>query len=191
MKGLFFAAGFLLLNGAACAQSKNTIFFGSSVALSNVREVENVREIGANLQTKIGGMVTNNVGIGFNMETALAGNKSTPFSLTVFSRMYMGKPTGQLARFYVEAGVGAGHHVVPVERFEVNAANKKFMGQAYISPGINFFPANWIAFELAPEYRFISGANTASRLGGSAGLKIFLSEKRFTQIFPYTFNRPY
>lgn len=178
--------------GSIQAQTSGTLFFGANVLSATAKHSADQPAQQLSLQSKIGYFATNRLAIGLSLETGMNGNKTVPYGITLFSRWYAGKQPHQTVKFYVEAGAGiADHPGLNRETMMMRADQNWMRAAAYVSPGINVFPVQWMALELAPEYRYISGSNAMHRFGISAGIKIFLSEEVFKGTFPNKFNSLY
>lgn len=182
----------MLLALTAAAQTRNTV--NASVKLVqgktdfSINEPINERSI----QSRIGFFPTDNFSIGLCMENGLDLDQTLPFGLTFYGRYYTGNREHHTVRFFVEAGGGAGHLILPTNIIGNELeGNKKFSAMAYISPGVNVFVGKVWSLELAPEYRYIGGVQPAHRLGVSAGLSLFLCESTFKKIFSHEFTKLY
>lgn len=173
----------------ARAQNSGTITFGANVlhAAHITAPADNNRY--NSLQVRAGGFATNSLAIGLCVEAGLGGNKTVPYGITLFSRWYSGKGKPQTIKFFAEAGAGIADYQLQQEDELAVTGKKNWMKPAVsVSAGVNIFPVNWIAIELAPEYRYIGGTQALNRLGMSAGIRLFLSESLFLKTFPDKFK---
>jgi hypothetical protein len=125
------------------------------------------------------------------MENGVNGNRRVPYGFTAFGRLYAGKKTHQVVKFYLEAGAGVAHNARTVAGEVPHPDNNWMRGTVYMSPGVNIFMGKAVALELAPEYRYIAGKDAANRLGASAGLKFFLDGSTFQKLFPNKFVKSF
>jgi len=180
-----------VLSVSSRAQSKGTITFGAGFLSSSVNSFDDKPVYEQSVQTRIGYFPANNFALGLCMENGISGNQSVPYGFTAFGRLYAGKKTHQVVKFYVEAGAGVAHNAHMIAG-EVVRPDKNWMrGTVYVSPGINLFLVKVVSLELAPEYRYIGGKDAVNRLGASAGLKFFLTGETFKKLFPNKFVKSF
>lgn len=178
------------------AQSKNTLTFGAGLLTATTTLNTSNTTYHQSITPNVGFFPIDNFAIGIKMENGVAQNPEIPFSLNGFTRLYFGSVKHKVIKFFVEAGGGAAHNKV-AERKEQKDINNlfqeqepiNFKGTAYISPGMNIYMGNVVAFEVAPEYRYVAGSTQLNRLGLNVGLRIFLTKKQFTTAFPHEFNK--
>lgn len=180
---------------AAHAQTTGTLMFGANVLSSSVYHTGHTQQV-QNLQARVGYFVSNKVVVGLCLETGLNDNKAVPFGLTLMSRYYAGKKTQQVVKIFAEAGAGLAdnklaHPANSGDDMHLTVPQSSLQGTAYVTAGISVFPAHWVALELGPEYRYVTGHNPVQRLGISAGIKIFAGERAFKKTFPNEFHSLY
>ncbi len=186
----------MLISAAGMAQKKGTLTFGANVVSSSVNSFDSKPQYEQNLQSRIGFFAFNNLAMGLALETSINKNKTLPYSFTFFSRYYIGKEH-HAVKFFVDGGIGVAHHTIPPTpanpaEWQPEIDNSaKLKGAAHVGLGMNIFLTRSIAFELAPEYRYIAGDNSLNRLGAGVGLKFFISEKQFKKMFPHKFARSF
>lgn len=182
----------LFLSFTGYAQMKNTVTLSSKLIYANPDLSNRQSNYQPSLQSRIGFFPVNNFSVGLCLENGLSADQTVPFGLTFYGRMYTGKAEHKTVKFFAEAGFGVAHHVEPVIGTEnIPVDNHSLNATAYVSPGINIFIGNVFSFELAPEYRYIAGVDPVHRLGGSAGITLFLSEKIFKKVAPNEFTKLY
>ncbi|HTN16492.1 MAG TPA: hypothetical protein VL092_02350 [Chitinophagaceae bacterium] len=195
MKKIMTTCSLLTVFAAAQGQSTGTLMFGANVLSSSVYHAGNTQQV-QNFQARVGYFVSNKVAVGLCLETGLNDNKAVPFGLTLMSRYYAGKKTQQVVKIFAEVGAGLAdnklvHAAAIGDDMYLAVPQSSLQGTAYFTTGISIFPAHWVALELGPEYRYVSGQNYVHRLGVSAGIKIFAGERAFKKTFPNKFHSLY
>ena len=186
----------LVLSAASTqAQSSGAIMFGSNVASSSIATFDKNGTYDMNIQTKFGYFAGNRLAFGLCLETQLNKNETVPFGLTFISRYYTQSNPAQKIKFFVEGGVGLADnmhaHKTSFSEDLYKYTDRKLKFAASMTAGVDIFPKEWIAFEISPEYRYVTGACHVHRLGINAGFKLFLSKKAFLNIFPNKFDSLY
>lgn len=183
----------MLLAVSTHAQTSGTLTIGTGVLQSAVTIPGERTTTGQNLQSSIGYFATSQLVVGFSIENNIS-NDRVPFSLSVYTRYYPSKTEYKTVKLFTEVGAGFAHrntsNVLPGEVI-TNPDDNKITPSVHVNTGLNIFIGKTVAFELAPNYRYITGVTPIHRIGAVAGVKFFISEKSFKKTFPHTFNKQY
>lgn len=169
----------------------HTFMVGSNLLLANVTLQKDNNTYNFAIQPKVGYFLYDNVAVGAALELGLLtkpADQTINYGVTPFVRIFVGKErvreVPRRAKFFLEGGIGIGgaNH-----RYDDAGGNKVTVTTNgpvfYLSPGLDFFLSNNVAFETAFEYRFIGGTPDVNRLGINLGFQIFLNRPELKRIY--------
>lgn len=195
MKKITLIISLIFLGFSSRGQGAGTLMFGTNLLKSSPHIFDGTTKFDLNLQTKFAFFATDEVAMGLCLETGLNKNSTVPFGLTFNTRYYAGKKEKQVVKLFMEGGIGLADNIIAAKQSSFDGItpnnNRSLQFAATAGFGIDIFPVNWFAVEIAPEYRYVTGKIPVHRVGLSAGFKVFIGEKAFKNTFPNKFRSMY